>query len=149
MVSKNLSMGIKIVTLVKYWYLVGMSRGENLCIYSSYYYIYAILNHIDTRATVLRYEGSCVVYRPNSIEYKLPSNVHTLLVWKTVKSSLQIPEWYQMKMIPDQHACKPTQCYPPVQKVFLQVVEILNYWSSMCIQKCKNYLQLNLQDKGK
>ena len=33
MVSKNLPMGIKIVILIKYSYLVGMLRGENLCLH--------------------------------------------------------------------------------------------------------------------
>ena len=36
-------------------------------------------------------------------ETKMPSNIHTLLVSKNVKSLLEIPEWYQIKMMLDQH----------------------------------------------
>ena len=58
MVSKNLPMGVKIVITVKFSYLVGISRSENLCIPD------AILNRIDTRANLPKYGGSCMVYRP-------------------------------------------------------------------------------------
>ena len=40
-------------------------------------WVNTILNRIDTRAIVLRYEGSCMVSRT-----KIPSNTHTLLVVK-------------------------------------------------------------------
>ena len=67
----NINYGIKepthgiqyIVLLVKYGYLMGISRQENLCI-PSYCLGQYILDHIDSRAFLQRYEGSCIVYRP-------------------------------------------------------------------------------------
>jgi len=44
-------MGIKNLILIQYWYLVGMSRRENLCI--SELLFESILSHIDTRAIML------------------------------------------------------------------------------------------------
>ena len=59
-------MGIQIVIPVKYSYLVGMSRWENLCIYPSYflgpYHIKPYWYSNDF--TYCRYEDSCMVYRP-------------------------------------------------------------------------------------
>ena len=77
MVSKNLPMGVKIVITVKYSYLVYISRSENLCIPD------AILNHIDTKAILRKYGGSCMVYRPE---------------WYRTSKYCQIPIpcWYQI-----------------------------------------------------
>ena len=48
-----------------------------------------MLNHIDTRVILPRYEGSFMVYRPKwNRKQKYPQNTHTLLISENMKSSL-------------------------------------------------------------
>ena len=84
MVLKNLPVGIKIVSPVKYSYLVGMSRWESL--YTIFIWVNTNLNHIDTRAIWPRYGSSCMVYRPkwHQKQYR----------------QTPIPYWYQKRWNP-------------------------------------------------
>ena len=59
--NKNLPVGIKIVISIQYGYL---KEGESLYATRAIIWMITILNHIDTRAALPRYEGSCMVYRP-------------------------------------------------------------------------------------
>ena len=43
-------------------------------------WVNTILNHIDTRAILPRYEGSIMVYNPNGIENKNTVNILTVFV---------------------------------------------------------------------
>ena len=55
-------MGIKIVIPLIFWYLVRMFRES---LYAQViFWVTTILNHIDTGALLLRYEGSCMVNKP-------------------------------------------------------------------------------------
>lgn len=56
-VSKNQPMGIKIVVLVKYRYLVGMSKVRESLYIGFIIWVNIILTHIDTTAILPRYEG--------------------------------------------------------------------------------------------
>ena len=87
--SKNLPMSIKILILVKYWYLLGMSRSENLCIPellfgSIPFYTVSILKTI-----LPKYEGSGLVYShawywiKTTVKYPYPNgieNCKTLII---------------------------------------------------------------------
>ena len=82
MVSENLLANIKIPILVKYWYLVGILRWENLCV-PDLLFRSILLNHVHTRMISPRYKGSCMVYRPK-------------WYWKCkYHPSLGILYWYQ------------------------------------------------------
>ena len=72
-------MNIKIIIPIKYWYLVGMSRWEALCILEFVIWVNTILNHIDTRVILPKYESSCMVHGPE---------------WYQKQKSCQIPISY-------------------------------------------------------
>ena len=57
-------------------------------------WVNTILNHIDTRTILTKYEGSCMVYRPK---------------WYRIQKYHQIPisYWYWIKMIPVRHWFQP------------------------------------------
>ena len=82
MISRNLPVDIKIVTPVKIWCLVGMSRWENLLYTRVIIRVNTIVIHIHTRAILPRYEGSWMVYRPKW--YRKQKCHH-----------IPIPYWYQ------------------------------------------------------
>lgn len=76
---KNLFWDIKIIIIVKYWYLVGISRWENPCNTRLLIWVNTIiLNLIDSTTILSRYGGTCMVYR---------SKWH----WKLKHSQISIP----------------------------------------------------------
>ena len=83
--------GYQNVIPVKYWYLVGMSWGDNLLSTRVIIWVNTILHHIDTKAILPMYQGSCIIYiYLNGNETKMLSSTH-------VKYSLWIPKWYYKK----------------------------------------------------
>ena len=55
------------------------------------FWINIILEHVETRVIIPRFEDSCMVYRPKWCQKKKnPSNTHTLLV-----SKKKLPKWYE------------------------------------------------------
>ena len=81
MASKNLPTSIKIVSPVEYWYLVGMSRQENLCLPGFIIWLNTILNHIDTRAILQSMKSLAWYIDPNGVgnknplEYQYPTDI--------------------------------------------------------------------------
>jgi hypothetical protein len=72
--------GINIVIPITYSYRMDTSRWENFISARVTIQVNAILNHIDTRLTVSRCEGSCTVYRCKCVsETKILSNIHRLV----------------------------------------------------------------------
>ena len=63
--KKNLPMDLKIIPPIKYWYLVHMSRWENLYV-PKLLWVNNILNYDELGQYLPRYDGSCLVYRPKS-----------------------------------------------------------------------------------
>ena len=58
MVLKSIHVGMKVVIPIKYWYLVGLSRWENLCMSE------LVFGSESFKTTVLsRYEGSCMLHK--------------------------------------------------------------------------------------
>ena len=87
-VSKTLPVSIMIATSIKYWYLLGMSRWEKLCLTQIINWVNAILSHSNTRMIFLGYQGSCMVFIHEWYrKHKIMSNTHTLLVQQIVKCS--------------------------------------------------------------
>ena len=80
MVSQNLHVGIKTITLFRYWYAVDISRWENLHKYTWVtIWVNTIANHIDTRTNLPRYKVPCILIDPNDIKTKKrSSNIHSL-----------------------------------------------------------------------
>ena len=106
---KTHAMGIEIVIPIKYWYLVGghVKVRENLCISKLLLFGNTILNHMHIRAVLLRYGGSCMVYRPKCCQkWKSRQTPIRYCYQKYVKSSLEITKWYQKMTIPDHHLFK-------------------------------------------
>ena len=62
-VIKNLPVGIKIEIPVNYGYFVGLSKVREPLYNQVIVWVNTILNHIDARAILPRYEGFCMVYR--------------------------------------------------------------------------------------
>ena len=82
----------------KYWYLVGMSRGENLLSTWVIMWVNTILNHIDTTAILPKYQGSYIMYTPERYRNKNAIEYPYCTVSKNVKYSLWIPKWYYKKI---------------------------------------------------
>ena len=81
-------MSNKIVIPIKYWYLMGMSRCENLCLPQLLFGSNTILIHINTSIVLSRYESFCRIYiDPDGIENKK-------------KSPIPTPYWYQKVWYP-------------------------------------------------
>ena len=59
--NKNLPVGIKIIIPTKYGYL---EEGDSLYTTQAIIWMITILNLIDIKAALRRYEGNCMVYRP-------------------------------------------------------------------------------------
>ena len=82
MISKTLPVDIKIVISANIdtrW----VCEGEGIFVYQVIIWVHTILNHIDTRAILLRYESSCIIFRPEWYQQKInPSNTSNLLVLK-------------------------------------------------------------------
>ena len=84
MVSKNLSMGIKIVTLVKYWYLVDMSRWENL---------------LYTRVVIIDHSKPYSYQRRLYLGMKVLAWYIDRIVSKTNYHQIPIPYWFEICQI--------------------------------------------------
>jgi hypothetical protein len=67
-VSKNLSMGIKIVIPLKFWYLVRMLR--EFLFTQVIIWVNTTLNHIDSGALLPRYKALARLTDPNGLENK-------------------------------------------------------------------------------
>ena len=77
-------MGIKVVINISEYVKVIESFYTRVVIW-----VDTILNHIDTRTLLSRYEGSCMVVRPKWYrQQNLSPNTHTLLVLKKCDFSL-------------------------------------------------------------
>jgi hypothetical protein len=81
-----------------------VSQGERIFIYLNYYLSqyhskpYSYEDNFYLGMQVLAWDID-----PNDNETKISLNTHTLLVFKNVKTSFHISEWYSKKMIPVQH----------------------------------------------
>ena len=65
MVSKNLLVDIKIRMPLKYSMYVGYVKVREYFYTWNNIWVTAILDHIDTRVVLPRYEGFCMVYKPD------------------------------------------------------------------------------------
>lgn len=112
MVSKNLSVGIKILILVKYSSLVGMLRWENLCV-PELLFRSILLNHIHTWKISPGYEGSCMVYRPKWYWKHKYCPSPSILYWyqEMWNPQYRYPIGIQRRLV--QHWYQPLETYLP------------------------------------
>jgi hypothetical protein len=82
MVLEDLTVGLKITILGKFWYMVGNLRWEDIFKYTRVIVWFdTIFNYIDNKAVLLRYRDRGMVYMIGMISNtKISWNVHTLLV---------------------------------------------------------------------
>ena len=87
-------------------------------------WVNTILDHIDTEAILLKYESSCIVYRP---EWYQKQKYHQILIpyWnqKIWNPHYRYPKWYWkiIKMILDQQWCIPTKCERTKSRIQMHV----------------------------
>jgi hypothetical protein len=84
MVTKNLTHGyLNCDKIVKFWYLAGMSRWENLCIPKLFFGSISFYTILILGLKVLpRCEGSCIVCSPQQHrKQKIVSHIRTLLIF--------------------------------------------------------------------
>ena len=97
--------GIKTVIPIKYWYLAGMSRWENLCIPEILFGSILFQTIMLILGWFYLNESSCMIYKPKWYrKSKLPSNIHTIRVKKkliliidiqmVLKKTIPIQHWY-------------------------------------------------------